>query len=164
MMMRRKEGKLSESTELLIVFIALILFVIYFSSCNPVKKILKDPYKFAIVKDTVIKRGYCKCDTSFVYVTDTLETIDTLYEVYVDTLVINDSVVFWETKFHTITKTRTIRDTIKATVVDSSLAAVLRKELSLEKEKNKENKSWKKMFMWAVGSSIAFFLLLFKLK
>jgi hypothetical protein len=162
--MRRKKGKLSESTELLIAFISVILLILVFSSCNPVKKVLKDPYKFAIIKDTVIKRGYCKCDTSFVYITDTLETIDTLYEVLVDTLVINDSVVFWETKFHTITKTRTIRDTIKATVVDSSMAAILRKELSLEKEKSKENKSWKKMFLWAVGASIAFFLLLFKLK
>jgi hypothetical protein len=49
-------------------------------------------------------------------------------------------------------------------VVDSSMLGVIRKELWLEKEKNKENKSWKKMFMWAIGSAVAFFLLLFKLK
>lgn len=162
--MKRRQFKLSADVELLLAFGGLILLVLFFASCNPVKKVLTDPNKFSIVKDTVIKRGYCKCDTSFVYISDTLETIDTLYEVLVDTLVINDSVVFWETKFHTITKTRTIRDTIKSTVVDSSMLGVIRKELWLEKEKNKENKSWKKMFMWAIGSAVAFFLLLFKLK
>ena len=162
--MRKKQFKLSPEVELLVAFGSLILLVLFFASCNPVKKVLTDPYKFSIVKDTVIKRGYCKCDTSFVYVTDTIETIDTMYNILEDTLVINDSVVFWETKFHTITKTRTIRDTIKATVVDSSMLGVIRKELWLEKEKNKENKSWKKMFMWAIGASVAFFLLLFRLK
>jgi len=40
----------------------------------------------------------------------------------------------------------------------------LRKELWLEKEKNKENRSWKKMFIIAVSSAVAFFLILFKLK
>jgi hypothetical protein len=159
-----KNFKLSEENELLFAFIGLILLVLLFGSCNPVKKVLKDPTKFAIVKDTVIKRGYCKCDTSFFYITDTLEVIDTLVEVYIDTLNINDTTFLWETKFHTITKNRTIRDTIKAVVVDSSMTGLLRKELVLEKEKNKENKSWKKMFFWTLGSSIAFFLLLFKLK
>jgi hypothetical protein len=162
--MRKKQFKLSEEVELLVAFAGVILLMLIFSSCNPVKKVLKDPYKFAIVKDTVIKRGYCKCDTSFVYITDTLETTDTLYEVLVDTLVINDSLVFWDVKYKTIQRTITIRDSIKSTVVDSSMAAVLRKELSIEREKNKENKSWKKMFFYAIGGAVAFFLLLFKLK
>lgn len=81
-----------------------------------------------------------------------------------DTLVINDSLVFWDTKYKTILKTRTIRDSIISVVVDSARVMVLRKELNLEREKAKENKSWKKMFFWAVGSAIAFFLLLFRLK
>lgn len=159
-----KNYKLSEENELLFAFIALILLILFFGSCNPVKKVLTDPYKFAIVKDTVIKRGYCKCDTSFFYVTDTLEVTDTILEVYVDTLRLNDTTFLWETKFHTITKTRTIRDSIKSTIVDSAMAGVLRKELMIEKEKNKENRSWKKMFIIAVSSAVAFFLLLFKLK
>ena len=162
--MRKKQFKLSAKVELMLAFGGLILLVLFFASCNPVKKVLKTPAYFDVVKDSVIKRGYCANDTSFVYVTDTIETIDTMYNILMDTLVINDSVVFWETKFHTITKTRTIRDTIKSTVVDSSMLGVIRKELWLEKEKNKENKSWKKMFMWTIGASVAFFLLLFKLK
>ena len=159
-----KNYKLSEENELLFAFIALILLILFFGSCNPVKKVLTDPYKFAIVKDTVIKRGYCNCDTSFFYVTDTLEVTDTLLEVYVDTVRLNDTTFLWETKFHTITKTRTIRDSIKSTIVDSAMAGVLRKDLMIEKEKNKENRSWKKMFIIAVSSAVAFFLLLFKLK
>jgi hypothetical protein len=162
--MRKKQFKLSAEVELLLAFGGLILLVLFFASCNPVKKVLKIPAYFDVVKDSVIKRGYCANDTSFVYISDTLETIDTLYEVLVDTLVINDSVVFWETKFHTITKNRTIRDTIKAVIVDSAMVGVLRKELWIEKEKAKDNKSWKKMFFWAIGAALAFFALLFKLK
>jgi len=162
--MRRKQFKLSAEVELLLAFGGLILLVLFFASCNPVKKVLKSPAYFNTIKDSVIKRGYCLNDTIYTHSTDTLEVHDTTTMVYVDTLVINDSVVFWETKYHTITKTRTIRDTIKATVVDSSLVGVIRKELWLEKQKNIDNKSWKKMFMWAIGASVAFFLLLFKLK
>lgn len=162
--MRKKQYKLSPEVELLVAFGGLILLVLLFASCNPVKKVLNTPAYFNTIKDSVIKRGYCLNDTIYTHSTDTLEVHDTTTMVYVDTLVINDSVVFWETKYHTITKTRTIRDTIKATVVDSSLVGVIRKELWLEKQKNIDNKSWKKMFMWAIGASVAFFLLLFRLK
>lgn len=142
------------------VFLALLIL----SSCNPVKQVLNNPERFAIVKDTVLARGYCVNDTSFVYITDTLETTDTLYEVITDTLVINDSVYFWDVKYRTITNTRTIRDSIKSVVIDSSMVGVLRKELWIEKEKSKENKAWKKMFFIAIGGALVFFLLLFKLK
>lgn len=162
--MRKKQFKLPAEIELLLAFGGLILLVLFFSSCNPVKKVLTDPYKFAIVKDSVIKRGYCKCDTSFIYITDTLEVTDTLYEIYTDTLVINDSIVFWDVKYKTILRTIKIRDSIKSTVVDTSMLGVLRKELWIEKEKSKESKSWKKMFFYAIGGAVAFFLLLFKLK
>jgi hypothetical protein len=156
--------KLKEEYELLIGFVGLLLLVLYFSSCNPVKKVLTDPYKFSVVKDSVIKRGYCKCDTSFLYVTDTLTTVDTLVEVYVDTISIKDTTILWRTKFNTITKVRTIRDSIKMVVVDSAMVGVLRKELAIEKEKNKENMHWRKMFSLIFVASFLFFILLFKIK
>lgn len=143
------------------VFLALLILL---SSCNSVKQVLNNPSKFSIIKDTVLARGYCANDTSFVYITDTLEITDTLYEVMTDTLVINDSIVFWDVKYKTIKKTITIRDSIKSVVVDSAMVGVLRKELWIEKEKAKENKSWKKMFFIGMGSALVFFLLLFKLK
>ena len=142
------------------VFLALLIL----SSCNPVKQVLNNPDRFAIVKDTVLARGYCVNDTSFVYITDTLEVTDTLYEVMTDTLVINDSVYFWDVKYRTITNTKIIKDSIKSIVIDSSMASVLRKELWIEKEKSKENKAWKKMFFYAISGALVFFLLLFKLK
>ena len=142
------------------VFLALLIL----SSCNPVKQVLNNPERFAIVKDTVLARGYCVNDTSFLYITDTLEIVDTLIEIYTDTLQLKDTTIFWDVKYRTITNTRTIRDSIKSVVIDSAMASVLRKELWLEKEKSKENKAWKKFFFIAIGSAVAFFLLLFKLK
>jgi hypothetical protein len=162
--MKMKNFKLKEEYELLIAFVSLVLLILFFGSCNPVRKVLTNPYKFAIVKDSVIKRGYCKCDTSFLYITDTLTTVDTLTEIYVDTISIKDTTILWETKFNTITKIRTIRDSIKMVMVDTALAGVLRKELAIEKQISKENKSWKKMFFMTAASAIGFFLLLFKLK
>ena len=141
-----------------------LLVLLILSSCNPVRKVLQDPAKFAVIKDTVLARGYCANDTSFIYISDTLEVTDTLYEVMTDTLVINDSLVFWDTKYKTILKTRTIRDSIISVVVDSARVMVLRKELNLEREKAKQNKSWKKMFFWAIGCALAFIALLFKFK
>ena len=141
-----------------------LLALLILSSCNPIKKVLNDPAKFAVIKDTVLARGYCVNDTSFVYISDTLEVTDTLYEVMTDTLVINDSLVFWDTKYKTILKTRTIRDSIKSFIVDSARVMVLRKELNIEREKAKENKSWRKMFFWAIGCALAFIALLFKFR
>lgn len=137
-----------------------LLALLILSSCNPVRKVLNDPAKFSVIKDTVLARGYCANDTSFLYITDTLDVTDTLYEVMTDTLVINDSVVFWDVKFKTIQRTIRIRDSIKSVIIDSAQIQVLRKELAIAKE----DKKWKKMFFWAIGSAIAFFLLLFRLK
>jgi len=140
------------------------LVILILSSCNPVKQVLKKPAYFNVIKDSVLKGGYCVNDTSFLYITDTLETTDTLYEVMTDTLQLKDTTILWDVKYRTITNTRIIRDSIKSVVIDSSMASVLRKELWLEKEKSKENKAWKKFFFIAIGSAVAFFLLLFKLK
>ena len=141
-----------------------LLVLLILSSCNPVRKVLNDPAKFAVIKDTVIARGYCANDTSIIYISDTLEVTDTLYEVMTDTLVINDSVVFWDVKYKTILKTQIIRDSIKSVIVDSARVMVLKKELNLEREKAKQNKSWKKMFFWAIGCALAFIALLFKFR
>ncbi len=160
--------KLKEEYELIIGFVGLLLLVLYFSSCNPVKKVLTDPYKFSVVKDSVIKKGYCKCDTSFLYITDTITTVDTLVEVYVDTINIKDTTIFWETKFNTITKVRTIRDSVKIVLTDSTRVKLLSKELNdaktMEKLALSEMKSLRKMLYLIGGGALAFFLILFKLK
>ena len=146
------------------VFLVLLIL----SSCNPVKQVLNSPARFEVVKDEVIKRGYCLNDTSFIFITDTTEVHDTTTMVYVDTATIRDSVYFWETKFQTITKKVTIRDSVKSVIVDSALVQVLRKEreaaLNREQVALVDLKRLQKILKFGAAGALIFFLLLFKLK
>jgi hypothetical protein len=145
-----------------------VLILLIFVSCNPVKLVLKDPVKFEVVADEMIKRGYCLNDTVYQHSSDTLEVHDTTTMVLVDTTVINDTTYLWETKFQTITKVRTIRDSIKAVVIDSAQVMVLRKQLAaanvLKDAAVKDMKGLKKILQIGAAACAVFFLLLFKLK
>ena len=145
-----------------------LVLLIALSSCNPVKQVLKNPVRFEVIKDEVIKRGYCLNDTLFIFKSDTTEVHDTTLLVYVDTTTIRDSVYFWETKFQTITKTRTIRDSVKSVVVDSALVQVLRKQrnaaIDREQVAMKDVKKLRKILQFGAAGVLIFFLLLFKLK
>ena len=145
-----------------------LLLIILFASCNPVKKVLQTPSLFNQVKDSVIARGYCINDTIFSHSSDTTYLHDTTTLVFVDTAVVRDSVYFWETKFQTITKTRTIRDSVKSVVIDSALVQVLRKEKDNAKIREdvamKDVKKLRKILQLGAAGALIFFLLLFKLK
>ena len=145
-----------------------VLILLIFVSCNPVKLVLKDPVKFEVVADEMIKRGYCLNDTVYQHSSDTLEVHDTTTMVLVDTTVINDTTYLWETKFQTITKVRTIRDSIKAVVIDSAQVQVLRKQLAaanvLKDAAVKDMKGLRKILQIGAAAAAVFFLLLFKLK
>jgi hypothetical protein len=145
-----------------------VLILLIFVSCNPVRQVLKDPVKFEAVADEMIKRGYCLNDTIYQHSTDTLEVHDTTTMVLVDTTIINDTTYFWETKFQTITKVRTIRDSIKSVVIDSSQVQVLRKQLAaangLKEAAVKDMKGLRKILQIGAAACAVFFLLLFKLK
>ena len=145
-----------------------VLILLIFVSCNPVKLVLKDPVKFEVVADEMIKRGYCLNDTVYQHSSDTLEVHDTTTMVLVDTTVINDTTFLWETKFQTITKVRTIRDSIKAVVIDSAQVQVLRKQLAaanvLKDAAIKDMKGLRKILQIGAAAAAVFFLLLFKLK
>ena len=116
----------------------------------------------------MIKRGYCLNDTTIIRITDTLEVHDTTTMVYVDTAVVNDTTYFWETKFQTITKVRTIRDSIKSVVIDSAQIKVLRRNLQDTETKLSaalnDQKGLKRIMYLIGGGALLFFLLLFKLK
>jgi hypothetical protein len=165
---KNSQYKLSPELEMLLAFISIILLLILFGSCNPVKQVLGDNKKFEVVAAEVIKRGYCLNDTIYKTKTDTLEVHDTTTFVYVDTMVVNDTTYLWETKYHTITKVRTIRDSVKLIVTDSARIKVLTKELrdakSMEKLALADMKSLKKMVYLIGGAALLFFLILFKLK
>jgi hypothetical protein len=145
-----------------------VLILLVFVSCNPVRQVLKDPLKFEAVADEMIKRGYCLNDTTYIHSTDTLEVHDTTTMVLVDTTVINDTTYLWETKFQTITKVRTIRDSIKSVVIDSAQVQVLRKQLAaangLKDAALKDMKGLRKILQIGAAAAAVFFLLLFKLK
>jgi hypothetical protein len=145
-----------------------VLILLVFVSCNPVKLVLKDPVKFEVVADEMIKLGYCLNDTVYQHSSDTLEVHDTTTMVLVDTTVINDTTYLWETKFQTITKVRTIRDSIKAVVIDSAQVMVLRKQLvaanGLKDAAVKDIKGLRKILQIGAAAAAVFFLLLFKLK
>jgi hypothetical protein len=146
----------------------LIVVVMVLVGCNPVRFVLRDAPSFRIVADEVIKRGYCLNDTSYIFSTDTLEITDTLTMVYIDTALVNDTTYLWETKFHTVTKTRTIRDSIKSVVIDSAQVKVLRRHLQDSETKLsatlKNQKILKRIMFFMGGGALIFFLLLFKLK
>jgi hypothetical protein len=165
---KNNQYKLSPEIEIILAFITIILLLILFGSCNPVKQVLGDNKKFEVVAAEVIKRGYCECDTLYKFKTDTLEVHDTTTIVYVDTAVINDTTYLWETKFHTVTKVRTIRDSVKMVVIDSARIKVLTKELSDAKSMEKlavgDMKKLQRMVYLIGGGALLFFLLLFKLK
>ena len=147
---------------------AFLVLLIALSSCNPVKQVLNNPVRFEILKDEVIKRGYCTNDTLFVFKSDTTEVHDTTTLVFVDTTTVRDSVYFWETKFQTITKTRTIRDSVKSVVIDSALVQVLRKQRNAAIDRDqvamKDVKKLRKILQFGAAGVLIFFLLLFKLK
>jgi hypothetical protein len=165
---RVKKNKLSPEIELILAFISIILLLILFGSCNPVKQVLGDNNKFEVVAAEVIKRGYCLNDTTIIRKTDTLELHDTTTVVYVDTTKVNDTTYLWETKFHTVTKVRTIRDSVKMVVIDSARVNVLRKELKDSEAKLKaalgDQKGLKRIMFLMGGGGLVFFLLLFKLR
>ena len=153
---------------MLLAFISIIALIIFFGSCNHVKQVLGDNNKFEVVAAEVIKRGYCLNDTTIIRKTDTLEVHDTTTVVYVDTTKVKDTTYLWETKFHTVTKVRTIRDSVKVFVVDSAQVKVLRKELSaanvLKDAALKDMKGLRRILIFGGAACGVFFLLLFKLK
>jgi hypothetical protein len=147
---------------------SVLLIVMVLIGCNPVRFVLRDSSSFQKVADEVIKRGYCLNDTTYIHSSDTLEVHDTTTMVLVDTTIVNDTTYLWETKFQTITKVRTIRDSIKSVVIDSAQVKVLRRnlkdtEIKLNAALN-DQKGLKRIMLFMGGGALLFFLLLFKLK
>lgn len=123
---------------------AAILFFGFFwlLSCNPVKQVLSDRQKLDEVAKEVVRLGYCANDTIIVSKSDTLVEWDTLTiledKPFIE--IINDTVHITKWKTNTITKTLTIRDTIRATVVDNARLVLLQQDLF---KANEERLNWK---------------------
>jgi hypothetical protein len=103
------------------------LFLLLFIGCNPVKQVLRDPVKLEEVAKVVIKGGWCANDTTYIVKSDTTIKIDTLVEVYTDVEIstIKDTTYLTKWKTKTISKTLTIRDTLRSYIVDNSRIKLL---------------------------------------
>jgi hypothetical protein len=120
----------------------LILLILWATSCNPVKQVLRDKQKLDQVAEQVVRMGYCANDTTFITSSDTTIQIDTL--VQVDTAVqyetINDTIFVTKWKTRDILKSVIIHDTLKSVVVDNARLKVISADLAVA---NAELKEWK---------------------
>jgi len=116
-------------------------------SCNPVKMVLKDQTKSRKVWDEGIKRGICSNDTIVIFTTDTIVSYDTIMTVKLDSMLIHDTLVFWEAKFYDIVKTKQVIKEITNTIIDSSQIKLIKIELADTNKKLAETQEKKKMWM-----------------
>lgn len=122
-----------------------ILIVVLFS-CNPVKKVLNNKEYFEEVAKEVVKSGlYCANDTTIITKSDTTILYDTTYETQIQINEKTDTIRIPKV----ITRTITIRDTIKNVVVDNARVNLLQKEINAYKESTYELKEellhWKEL-------------------
>ena len=132
--------------KILVIYLLFILVLITIG-CNPVKRVINDKRMLDQVAVEVIRQGYCVNDTLVISKSDTSISYDTLTNTVTYTLVKNDSVYLWETKFRDITKRIYIRDTITNTVTDKSRIGLLEQDISnaLSKYEEQRHKSRKRM-------------------
>lgn len=149
MQSRMKANQNDPVNFMLIAYIILVLFAILMWGCNPVKQVIRDKDKLDQVAEVVVRSGYCANDTVVVTKSDTLISFDTLTNTLISTIVKNDTVYFWETKYRDITKTVKIRDTVRQVVVDQARINILEKdkmklvdELAMCKEESRKRLNW----------------------
>lgn len=126
----------------ILIGLLLIVSMVWVMSCNPVKQVLSDKQKLDAVAKEVVKMGYCANDTTIIIKSDTTVKVDTLTileeKPFIE--IVNDTVYVTKWKTNTITKTLTIHDTIKATVVDGARVKLLQEDLL---KANEERLNWK---------------------
>lgn len=143
-----------------ILIITVVFIIVGSQGCNPVRRVLKDPAKRGQMAAEIIKLGYCTNDTTIVEIHDTTLTIDTIDVpvIIVDTLRMNDTLVFWETKYFDIIKTKVVTKQVDRIVVDSAKVQVLEKELAETKaalaDSEVRRKQWRNQFGAALTTLI----------
>lgn len=136
------------------------ILLIFLFACNPVKQVLKDREKFDKVAQEVVKAGYCANDTTIITKSDTTIVHDTTYEI--DTIIdlhLKTDTQYVKLPKKVITRTITIRDTIKSVVVDNARVLLLEKELIKYKESLNEYKELAKQRWWYLFWLVLIFLI-----
>ena len=97
-----------------------LIIAICLIGCNSVKQVLKDPAKVDIVGREWEKKNPCNNDTITVSNSDTTILLDTLYNIYTDTVIVEGATTTIIKQVPKIvTKTIKIRDTVNNYVVDN---------------------------------------------
>jgi hypothetical protein len=134
-----------KSYRLVFIYAFLLTLIAILLSCNPVKQVLKDKEKLDKVAEVVVKSGYCANDTTIITKSDTTIVHDTAYETQIQINEKTDTIRVPKV----ITRTITIRDTIKSVVVDNARINLLQKEINAYKESTYELKEellhWKEL-------------------
>lgn len=151
------------------MIIYLLALAVLVMSCNPVKQVLRDKRKLDQVAAVVVSSGYCANDTLVIVKSDTLIKSDTVTQTTIEIQRTEDTVYFWETKYHTIKERVFIRDTVKSVVVDKARINELEKqkvalstELSIVSDQSRKRLRW--IYLIAGGIIVLLFLKLrFKL-
>ena len=135
------------------ILIATVLFIFFGTvSCNPSKRILRNPVKRDQIAAEIIKLGYCINDTTIVEIRDTTTTIDTvdIPVIITDTFTRNDTVFFWETKYLDIVRTNVITKQVNQVMIDSGKVQVLMRDLAQTKaalaNSDVRRKHWRNQF------------------
>lgn len=119
-------------------YIQIILGIILFASCDPVKRVASDPRKLAQIAPEIIRAGYCIPDTIEVKKTDTITEIDTL-EIPVmipDTSAHEpgDTIRMIEVKRKVIHSVKYVTNTITKTIVDTARIKQLTNDLIIARD------------------------------
>jgi GTP1/Obg family GTP-binding protein len=97
-----------------------LIIAICLIGCNSVKQVLKDPAKVDIVGREWEKKNPCVVDSIVTIKSDTTILLDTLYNIYTDTVIVEGkttTIIKQVPKI--VTKTIKIRDTVNNYVVDN---------------------------------------------
>ena len=159
----QKPGTRSNWKEALFFFVIIATAIFLFfgmSGCNPIKRVLSNQAKRDQMAAEIIKLGYCINDTTIIKIHDTTTTTDTIDVpvIFTDTLLRNDTVFFWETKYFDIVKTNVITKQVNQVVIDSGKVQVLMRELAAIKtalaDSDVKRKQWRNQFGAAFSTLI----------
>jgi hypothetical protein len=149
-------------------------------SCNPVKKVMRDPVRFDVVAKEVIRRGYCKADTvieykdSIVYKDSIIERINNIPCEDFDTTIgrarisVSSGVLTYKSSDSVIKQTiiKKIRDLSAEQVLRSDVAyrdsiinigekSILNLQIANSEQKD-ETRKWKWRFWGLIGAMVLF--------
>ena len=150
--------------EIILLIIVLWVFacILMVLSCNPVRKVLQDHEKFNVVKEEVIRRGLCANDTIAITKSDTLITIDTVNNYYIEVEKFRDTVYITRNILRNTTKIVKIRDTIRSIVVDNARVRLLQADsVRIANESIKWKEKADKRLNWLLLAAMVLGLYLF---